>query len=179
MNKLYVAHNAFLQPQPVGVHADDSTRWQTEESALEGLIAELYEELPARLHGMLANTSHFRDRFQSALNSNRRTIIYQLRTPTAGQIFKQNQAHYLARSDRSTVFRAMIIEPGMQKFSKFAPILFPGTRRTTKKILRNPGLPLMLRSILFGASSLSASRQPSTSTVGHLWGVKVIRNSSL
>ena len=56
---------AFLQPQPVGVRADDSTWWQTEESALEGLIAELYEELPGRLHGMLANTSHFRDRVRS------------------------------------------------------------------------------------------------------------------
>jgi hypothetical protein len=65
MNELYVAHNAFLQPQPVGVRADNSTRWQTEESALEGLIAELYEELPIRLHGILANTSHFRDRVRS------------------------------------------------------------------------------------------------------------------
>jgi hypothetical protein len=62
MNELYVAHNAFLQPKPVDVRADDSTRWQTEESALEGLIAELYEELPSTLHSMLANTSHFRDR---------------------------------------------------------------------------------------------------------------------
>jgi hypothetical protein len=25
MNELYVPHNAFLQPQPVGVRADDST----------------------------------------------------------------------------------------------------------------------------------------------------------
>ena len=54
-------HNAFLQPQPVNVHTDNTTQWQTEESALEGLITELYEELPTRLHGMLANTSHFRD----------------------------------------------------------------------------------------------------------------------
>ena len=61
MNELYVTHNAFLQPQPVDVCIDNSTRWQTEESALEGLIAELYKELPTRLHGMLANTSLFRD----------------------------------------------------------------------------------------------------------------------
>lgn len=65
MNELYVAPNAFLQPQPVGVRADDSTRWQTEESAMAGLIAELYEELPPRLHGKLANTSHFRERVRS------------------------------------------------------------------------------------------------------------------
>ena len=30
MNKLYVTHNAFLQPQPVDVHAENSTQWQTE-----------------------------------------------------------------------------------------------------------------------------------------------------
>ena len=65
MNELYVTHNAFLQPQPVNVHVDNSTRWQTEESALEGLIAELYKELPTRLHGMLTNTSHFRDQVHS------------------------------------------------------------------------------------------------------------------
>jgi hypothetical protein len=67
MNELYVTQNAFLQPQPVtvGVRADNSTRWQTEESALDGLIAELYEELPTRLHSILANTSHFRDRVRS------------------------------------------------------------------------------------------------------------------
>jgi len=32
----------------------------------------------------------------------------------------------------------------------------------------------MLRSILFGSSSLSATRAPSTATVGHLWGVKFV-----
>ena len=61
MNESYVTHNAFLQPQPVDVHADNSTRWQTEESALEGLITELYKELPTRLHGVLTNISHFWD----------------------------------------------------------------------------------------------------------------------
>lgn len=30
----------------------------------------------------------------------------------------------------------------------------------------------MLRSILFGSSSLTATKAPSTATVGHLWGVK-------
>ena len=65
MNEFYLTHNAFLQPQPVDVHMDNSTQWQTEESAMEGLITELYEELPTRLHGMLANTSHFRDRVRS------------------------------------------------------------------------------------------------------------------
>ena len=65
MNELYVAHNVFLQPKPVGVRMDDSTRWQTEESALDGLITELYEELPTRLHGKLANTSHFRNQVRS------------------------------------------------------------------------------------------------------------------
>lgn len=86
MNELYVAHNAFLQPQPVGVRADNSTRWQTEESALEGLIAELYEELPIRLHGMLANTSHFRDRVRSL------QFLYYYLTPLVVSIGSQQQS---------------------------------------------------------------------------------------
>jgi hypothetical protein len=32
----------------------------------------------------------------------------------------------------------------------------------------------MLRSILFGSSSLSGTKGPSTATVGHLWGVKYV-----
>lgn len=174
MNEIWVTKSAFLKPRPPDVRSDALDRWETKESAFKGLIAELYEEIPETLHPMLEKTAHFRDRFRSALDANRRAIIYQLRTQTAGLIFGQNQAHYLAKSDRSTVFQKMINDKPDKKFAKFPPILFPDMKRSSRRVFANPSLPLMLRSILFGASSLSASRRPSTSTVGHLWGINTV-----
>jgi hypothetical protein len=61
MNEVVVSRGAFLLPQPRGINSDDPDHWKSEELALQGLVAELYEELPEDMHGMLLKDPKFRD----------------------------------------------------------------------------------------------------------------------
>jgi hypothetical protein len=61
MNEPFIADNVFLKPRFPGVRSDGLERWKTPESALQGLIAELYEEVPSDLHGMVLKHTFFRD----------------------------------------------------------------------------------------------------------------------
>jgi len=59
MNEVFVSSAAFLVPRSQGVRSDDKDRWQTDESALDGLVAELYEEMPLSLHRLMKGHSSF------------------------------------------------------------------------------------------------------------------------
>jgi hypothetical protein len=61
MNEVVVSRDAFLQPRPRGIYSDDPNHWKSEESVRQGLIAELYEELPDDMHAMLQKNPSFRD----------------------------------------------------------------------------------------------------------------------
>jgi len=61
MNEVVVSRDAFLQTRPRGINSDDPGRWKSEESACQGLVAELYEELPEDMHIMLQKNPSFRD----------------------------------------------------------------------------------------------------------------------
>lgn len=66
--------------------------------------------------------------FLFSLNSNRRSIVHKLRLSIAPTIFKQNAINYCLGTDHSLIpsFVGAVYHPGSKKFSKFAPILFPG-----------------------------------------------------
>jgi len=63
-------------------------------------------------------------------------MIHQLRSKTAPEIFSHPSMYYHVDYKRETVesFQAKLKFPGDTKYSKFAPILFPGGIRTMKKI---------------------------------------------
>jgi len=60
MNEFCVPQAAFMVNRHDGIVSDDPLRWHSEASALEGLIAELYEETPNELHDLLAHHTSFR-----------------------------------------------------------------------------------------------------------------------
>ena len=64
MNELYVPRGAFMVVRPADVYSDDPHRWDSQTSAMRGVVAELYEEIPEDLHDMLAHHSSFRNKVQ-------------------------------------------------------------------------------------------------------------------
>lgn len=59
MNEYSVPLSAFMVQHPTGLRSDDTNRWVTKETALQGIVLELYEELPPDLHPMLSILSSF------------------------------------------------------------------------------------------------------------------------
>ncbi|KAF8954723.1 hypothetical protein BDZ97DRAFT_1623863, partial [Flammula alnicola] len=53
----------------------------------------------------------------------------------------------------------------------FAPILFPEGKRNMAKLFRSVELTAMLKSILFGPTSLTSKKPPSSITQGRVWGL--------
>lgn len=167
MNEVVVSRHVFLQPRPRGIHSDDPDRWKSEESARQGLIAELYEELPDDMHTMLQKNPSFRDtvrvkkllycllthvfKFVNKLDSQRRGIIHQLRTETAPKIFSHSHCFYSIDYDRSTLptFVAELLFPTEKGFSKYAPILFPDRKRNMRMFLKCSHLAMVESAVTF------------------------------
>lgn len=143
----------------------------------------------------IANLSGI-SQFTTKLNDNRRQIVLRLRTTSAPTIFEVNKANYEPNTDRSKIpefVKAVYFDPESKKFSKYAPILFPGGQLDMKKLFKCKHLALvwrllnapmtnfiyyflkMLRSILFGSSSLTSNRKlGGPKTMGDLWGVEFV-----
>lgn len=60
MNELFVAEAAFLVAES-GFNPMDNTRYTSPALILQGVIAELFEEVPEDLHGLMKEHTHFRD----------------------------------------------------------------------------------------------------------------------
>lgn len=68
----------------------------------------------------------------------RRSIIHQLRSKTASEIFSHPSTYYTVDYKRADIaeFQAKLKFPGTIGYSKFAPILFPDGKRDMKKLFR-------------------------------------------
>jgi hypothetical protein len=68
----------------------------------------------------------------------RRSIIHQLRSKTASEIFALPSMYYTVDYKRADVaeFQAKLKFPGAVGYSKFAPVLFPDGKRDMKKLFR-------------------------------------------
>lgn len=60
MNELFVAEAAFLVAES-GLNPMDNIRYTSPALILQGVIAELFEEVPEDLHGLMKEHTHFRD----------------------------------------------------------------------------------------------------------------------
>lgn len=61
MNELLISRAVFLQPADPNFPSEHSQRYENAENSLKGVVAELHEEVPGDLHGMMESHSRFRD----------------------------------------------------------------------------------------------------------------------
>ena len=60
MNELFVDEAAFLVEES-GFDLMDNTRYTSPALIMQGVITELFEEVPGDLHGLMKEHTHFRD----------------------------------------------------------------------------------------------------------------------
>lgn len=80
------------------------------------------------------------------LSDNRRQIVLRLRGTSAPTIFQANRVNYDPNTDRSKIpefVKAVYSDPKTKKFSKYAPILFPGGEFNMEKLFRCKHLALV------------------------------------
>jgi hypothetical protein len=77
-------------------------------------------------------------KFTTQLNNGRRSLVHQLRSKTAHEIFGQPSKYYAVEFKREDLldFQAKLKFPGQENsgYKKFAPILFPDGKRDFKKL---------------------------------------------
>jgi hypothetical protein len=68
----------------------------------------------------------------------RRSIVHQLRSKTASDIFSHSSIYYSVDYKRADIpeFQAKLKFPGAVGYSKFAPVLFPDGKRDMTKLFR-------------------------------------------
>jgi hypothetical protein len=59
MHELWVESSAFLKPRPPNIEADSTERFTSDEQYDQGIIAELYDVVPPKLHGSMENQPAF------------------------------------------------------------------------------------------------------------------------
>lgn len=159
MNEVFMPAGAFTAKRPP-TNSMDSRRYDSDIGELQGMTAEIYENLPDELHDQMEFSIPFRNlvskfrnqashrqspfvafQFLKQLNSNRRSIIHQLRSGTASEIFGYSIEFYRVQYNREElpVFRALMkFSTDNETYSKYPPLLFPDKKhRDMKKIFRS------------------------------------------
>lgn len=77
-------------------------------------------------------------KFTTHLSNGRRSLLYQLRSQTAHEIFGQPSKYYAVDWNREDIqdFQSKIKFPEQAGYKKFAPILFPDGKRDFKKLFK-------------------------------------------
>jgi hypothetical protein len=70
------------------------------------------------------------------LSNGRRSLLYQLRSKTAHEIFGQPSKYYAVDREDIEDFQSKIKFPEQEGYKKFAPILFPDGKRDFKKLYK-------------------------------------------
>jgi hypothetical protein len=161
MNEVFMTAAAFVVKRPP-TNSMDPGRYSSDMAALQGITAELYENLPDGFHDELENSITFRNlvskfcniirlpttcpialQFLKQLNANRRSIIHQFRSSTASEIFGHLTQYYRIQYQRGDLpaFQALMrfsTDDDDDKYPKFPPLLFPDKQhRDMKKLFRS------------------------------------------
>jgi hypothetical protein len=72
------------------------------------------------------------------LSNGRRSLVHQLRSKTAHEIFDQPSKYYAVEFKREDIqaFQSKLKFPGQEDYKKFAPILFPDGKRIMKNLFK-------------------------------------------
>ncbi|KAJ7265152.1 hypothetical protein C8J57DRAFT_1511711 [Mycena rebaudengoi] len=130
------------------------------------LSSQIYLHVPKKFHGLIDSSkfSHFGQNFIKQLNAGRSTAVHTLKKclPTILKIAgikcpdDLRDLLYVAGDDRK------------KKCGGLPPILYPNQKKDATKLFKARVLPLALRCLLYGPSSLddNATKKPSSGTVG-------------
>jgi hypothetical protein len=159
MYEPWVEDGLFQQPRPEK-SSNDPERFKSEKAKEEGIIAELYEAVPEKLHRMLEDQSHFKTvvclpvlllhfvscqlntfQFTRAQGNERSSAVHRLRHECAARIFSTRAEYFDREYNRTELdeFKALLKpESSTRKFPAFAPVLYPpGSHMDSKKIFRS------------------------------------------
>jgi hypothetical protein len=92
------------------------------------------------IHSLLYDdTDYIIFKFTTQLSNGRRSLVYQLRSKTAHEIFGQPSKYYAVEFKREDIqdFQAKLKFPGQSDYKKFAPILFPDGKRDLKNLFKS------------------------------------------
>ncbi|KAL0056872.1 hypothetical protein AAF712_016512 [Marasmius tenuissimus] len=175
----WIGPDAFLKPLPPNApKADSKERFESEKVFFEGAAIELHHHLgePGLIEKAISYPP-FKNAFLQQVRQERGTAVKTLRE-CAPIIFGDLDAPSIlwessAKEQRrdSTLFKSLL------KFERspavLSPIFYPDQIKTSHLLFLNEYQPKMLRAILFGKQSLTATKfNFSTSLLGMLWGVK-------
>ncbi|KAJ7257367.1 hypothetical protein C8J57DRAFT_1721190 [Mycena rebaudengoi] len=130
------------------------------------LLAQIYLHVPQKFHELI-DSSKFSHLGRTSSNSS----MLDVRPPLAG---------IKAPDD----LRDLLYFPGDDRTKKckgLPPILYPALKKDSTKLFKNRILPLALRCVLYGPTSLddNATKKPSSSMVGCLWKVLKLTEGSM
>ncbi|KAG9219807.1 hypothetical protein CCMSSC00406_0009504 [Pleurotus cornucopiae] len=173
LHRPWVPEASFGQ-QPPKPSSDPSYFGSREQWTL-GSSAEIYEVVPSELHHLLS-TARISSVFRSAVGAQRVAMAHSLKT-CAPRIFAKIDIPESAFTSATTraesgqlqaLLKWNVNKPG---FPTLAPILYePHSGRD--RPFQNPVLPLILRVILFGPSSLTS--RPAANSSGRKWEVSQV-----
>ncbi|RXW23613.1 hypothetical protein EST38_g2240 [Candolleomyces aberdarensis] len=182
MNEAFVPVETFIFDSEITqIDVTDPARYENNDNAVAVLQREIYESTPEGLQDMLKGTTRFRDIVRPLLYFSLCFVAdIHVVSRKGERAFKARS--YAKNTDRSSMKEcsAMFKKPGSRKFSKYAPVIFPEGKEDMNKIFWVLHLALMLKSALFGRTSIEFDAHGKTSKskgappVGILWGIKEV-----
>ncbi|KAH9058029.1 hypothetical protein EDB83DRAFT_2520925 [Lactarius deliciosus] len=178
--ELWVDESIFHIDRPEGVDPLNVERYNTALTQKVAIAAELYESLPPHLQEELADPRRrksFMKLFLEQLRQERANTISTARR-VVGEILEVDTAHFRSKVDRSKIKKLQDLLVDTQnpnsenKYPALAAVLFPSRDCSSTSPFAVEELPLFLKTILFGVSSLGGDPMGNRTPKSILWGLK-------
>ncbi|KAH9021899.1 hypothetical protein EDB85DRAFT_2152089 [Lactarius pseudohatsudake] len=178
--ELWVDDSIFHIDRPEGVDPLNVGRYNTALTQKVAVAAELYGSLPPYLQEELADQRRrksFMDIFLHQLKQERANTISTARR-VAGEILGVDTGLFRSKVDRSKIKKLQDLLVDTQnpnsedKYPALAAVLFPSRDCSSTSPFAVEELPLFLKTILFGASSLGGDPAGNRAPKSSLWGLK-------
>ncbi|KAH9174114.1 hypothetical protein EDB89DRAFT_2068103 [Lactarius sanguifluus] len=173
----WVHESIFHIDRPEGVDPLNVGRYNTALTQKVAIAAELYESLPPHLQEELADERRrksFMDAFLRQLKQERANTISTARR-VLGEILGVDNAHLRSKVDRSKIKKLQDLLVDTQnpnsedKYPALAAVLFPSRDCSSTSPFAVEELPLFLKTILFGVSSLDGDPAGNRAPKSSLW----------
>ncbi|KAH9055116.1 hypothetical protein EDB83DRAFT_2521326 [Lactarius deliciosus] len=178
--ELWVDESIFHIDHPEGVDPLNVKRYNTALTQKVAIAAELYKSLPPHLQEELADPRRrksFMKLFLEQLRQERANTISTTRR-VVGEILEVDTAHFRSKVDHSKIkkLQDLLVDtqnPNLEnKYPALAAVLFPSRDCSSTSPFAVEELPLFLKTILFGVSSLGGDPTGNRTPKSILWGLK-------
>ncbi|ETW77118.1 hypothetical protein HETIRDRAFT_429463 [Heterobasidion irregulare TC 32-1] len=131
---------SVMVPHPV-IEANSPNRYLSEMSTKQGVVADLHDLVPPKLHKMMQKYSPFAQKFRAALSGSCSSIIHHLRGSIT-KIFPSSKADYFQIDFKGyedlPEFQAYLkFDATKSSYPTFAPILYPNLKKNDKKLFQS------------------------------------------